>query len=163
MQLHTTVRVLTWPACDGRGAGTCTAPDTTTARQLLHHHVLESHAAVLPHSTSAHQHITLALLPSCAIIPGTMRSGTAHVHVLSALYSITWKVRGDSIAIAAPRPRSCRRTRLLLPSCFVLPPGDHRLSPFLREVGVDAVLRCFPVEAFDLGRRSCVVTARGGS
>ena len=63
-----------------------------TPPQLLHHHVLESHAAVLPHSTSAHQHITLALLPSCAIIPGTMRSGTAHVHVLSALYSTTWHV-----------------------------------------------------------------------
>jgi len=90
VQLHTTVRVLTWPACDGRGAGH--GAQHQTPPQLLHHHVLESHAAVLPHSTSAHQHITLALLPSCAIIPGTMRSGTAHVHVLSALYSTTWHV-----------------------------------------------------------------------
>ena len=92
-----------------------------TPPQLLHHHVLESHAAVLPHSTSAHQHITRALLPSCAIIPGTMRSGTAHVHVLSALYSITWHVHLPLAPSLLPTAcilalcciyTSCKHTRL---------------------------------------------------
>ena len=119
MQLHTTVRVLTWPACDGRGAGH--GAQHQTPPQLLHHHVLESHAAVLPHSTSAHQHITLALLPSCAIIPGTMRSGTAHVHVLSALYSTTWHVHLPLAPSLLPTAcilalcciyTSCKHTRL---------------------------------------------------
>ena len=63
MQLHTTVRVLTWPACDGRGAGHgCTAPDTTTAAAPPCARISCCSPATQHISTSAHYPSTPAIV-----------------------------------------------------------------------------------------------------